>query len=117
MSPSTRFDGKQPIGGNATAPEYHDDEFKALRPQDCERLFRTTLSDPVTEEVTVLHHQSRYLQVWTGALVSERFPWIPLQYFSTGCLPLKCSGNSRRIVSYRWDVHGQRSLARSLGVL
>ena len=68
-TPSHRFDGSLPIGGNATVPEYHDDEFKALRPQDCaEDLFRTTLHDPVTDFTTVLHHQSSYLQVWTGAL-------------------------------------------------
>ena len=48
-------------------PAYHDDEYKALQP--CEsNLLRTTLTDPVTDEVTILTHESRYIQVWTGAL-------------------------------------------------
>ena len=68
---SDRFNGSLPVGGTASAPEYHDDEFKALRPQDCPYpLLRTTLHDPVAEVTTVLHHQSRYLQVWTGALTT-----------------------------------------------
>ena len=63
--------GRLPVGGNATVPEYHDDEFKAMRPQDCtEQLFQTKLLDPVTDETTVLHHQSRYLQVWTGGVTT-----------------------------------------------
>ena len=67
VTPSTRFNGSLPVGGNATHPEYHDDAFKALH--DCGKpLLRTALFDPVTNETTVLHHQSRFLQVWTGAL-------------------------------------------------
>ena len=67
VTPSTRFNGSFPIGGKPAAPEYHDDEFKAL--EHCpSTLLRTTLHDPVANETTVLHHQSRYLQVWTGAL-------------------------------------------------
>jgi hypothetical protein len=63
--------GRLPMGGNATVPAYYDDEFKAMRPQDCtEKLFQTKLFDPVTDETTVLHHQSRYLQVWTGGLTT-----------------------------------------------
>ena len=45
-----------------------------MRPQACtEPLFRTTLRDTVTEEVTVLHHQSKYIQVWTGGECKQRF--------------------------------------------
>ena len=47
---------------------------QAMRPQACtEPLFRTTLRDTVTEEVTVLHHQSKYIQVWTGGELKQRF--------------------------------------------
>eukprot|EP00756_Hemistasia_phaeocysticola_P053428 Hpha_TRINITY_DN2903_c0_g1::TRINITY_DN2903_c0_g1_i1::g.19720::m.19720/K01785/galM, GALM; aldose 1-epimerase len=71
VTPSDRFDGRLPVGGNESVPEYHDDEFKAMRPQDCtEGLFRTKLFDPVTHDTTILHHQSPYLQVWTGGLTT-----------------------------------------------
>ena len=82
-TPSQRFDGSLPIGGNATVPEYHDDEFKALRPQDCAGgLFRTSLHDPVTDFTTVLHHQSSYLQVWTGALTTFGIDAVVLEPLS-----------------------------------
>ena len=45
-----------------------------MRPQACtEPLFRTTLRDTITGEGTVLHHQSKYIQVWTGGELKQRF--------------------------------------------
>ena len=57
--------------GSVAVPAYHDDEYKALQP-DNEKCsgdggFRTTLTDPVTDYVTILSHESKYIQVWTGA--------------------------------------------------
>ena len=56
--------------GSAAVPTYHDDEYKALQPDNemCSGGgFRTTLTDPVTGYVTIMSHESKYIQVWTGA--------------------------------------------------
>ena len=71
--------------GNATVPTYHDDEYKALQPNNkkCEGMFRTVLTDPVTDDVTILSHESHYIQVWTGALATFGVDAVVLEPLSS----------------------------------
>ena len=71
--------------GNETVPAYHDDEYKALQPnnEECEGMFRTVLTDPVTDYVTVLSHESHYIQVWTGALATFGVDAVVLEPLSS----------------------------------
>jgi galactose mutarotase-like enzyme len=78
-------------------PTYHDDEYKALQPSNkacglnnlgSKQLngggrFRTKLTDPVTDYVTILSHESHYLQVWTGALATFGVDAVVLEPLSS----------------------------------
>ena len=65
---TTLFNGSAPIGGNATHPTYMDDEVKAMNGECCPKMMETVLDDPVANTRSVLRHESRYLQIWTGGL-------------------------------------------------
>lgn len=75
--------------GTAAVPTYHDDEYKALQPSNkaCGLngggRFRTKLTDPVTDYVTILSHESHYLQVWTGALATFGVDAVVLEPLSS----------------------------------
>lgn len=74
--------------GTAAVPTYHDDEYKALQPSNeacglSGGKFKTKLTDPMTDYVTILSHESHYLQIWTGALATFGVDAVVLEPLSS----------------------------------